>query len=315
MTPGYIGGCSPERGRSPWTRAGRGPVDAILHCPVAPQEPACSAPIDQSSELLAARTYQTRYEFAVIEDVDRRPVVDNGEREDRERDTSSNATAPAVRLIRAGRTNGANLRAIMAARATFSAPRNSKRPCDHGARHDIGVKYGHQRLEVALPGSREVGVDNGPLTCQVTVGRRRGTSDAAPGPARELPVASGDRSMSAAISSNGTPNMSCSTNARRCAGLRAPITTCRAIPTASASRASCSGSSPASIEMIGSGKTRRVDPQDVSAGAAVCSNRSVRRPWSATPRGCRFPLRPLAGVAATPPGPHHRRRSSDPTIR
>ena len=56
-----------------------------------------------------------------------------------------------------------------------------------GARHDIGVKYGHQRLEVALPGSCEVGVDDGPLTSQVRVGLRRGTSDAAPGPARELP--------------------------------------------------------------------------------------------------------------------------------
>ena len=40
----------------------------------------------------------------------------------------SNATAPAVPLISAGRTKGANLRKVIAARATFSAPRSSNTP-------------------------------------------------------------------------------------------------------------------------------------------------------------------------------------------
>ncbi len=67
-------------------------------------------------------------------------------------------------------------------------------------------------------------------------------------------VASGERSTIAAISSNGTANMSCSTNASRSAGLSVSSTTCSAIPTESASNASCSGSVPiAGSSMIRSG--------------------------------------------------------------
>jgi hypothetical protein len=56
------------------------------------------------------------------------------------------------------------------------------------------------------------------------------------------------------MSSNGTANMSCSTNASRSAGLSVSSTTCSAIPTESASKASCSGSVPsAGSSMSGSG--------------------------------------------------------------
>ena len=57
-------------------------------------------------------------------------------------------------------------------------------------------------------------------------------------------AATGVRSIIGAISSNVTPNMSCSTNASRSAGARVSSTTNRASPTEVASRASCSGSIP-----------------------------------------------------------------------
>ena len=64
-------------------------------------------------------------------------------------------------------------------------------------------------------------------------------------------VAVGVRPTIGAISSNGTANTSCSTNATRSAGASESSTTSNASPTESPSRASCSGSMPASGLTIG----------------------------------------------------------------
>jgi len=66
-------------------------------------------------------------------------------------------------------------------------------------------------------------------------------------------AAPGERPTTAASSSNGTANMSCSTNATRSAGASVSSTTSSARPTESASSASCSGSIPSSRLPIGSG--------------------------------------------------------------
>jgi hypothetical protein len=55
------------------------------------------------------------------------------------------------------------------------------------ARHDVGVQHRDQSPKVALPGGGEEGVDDGPLTSQVGVRRRRGAADPASGPAGKLP--------------------------------------------------------------------------------------------------------------------------------
>ena len=59
--------------------------------------------------------------------------------------------------------------------------------------------------------------------------------------------------MTVAISSKGTANMSCSTNASRSAGASVSSTTSRASPTESARTACCSGSAALSELTIGSG--------------------------------------------------------------
>jgi hypothetical protein len=61
------------------------------------------------------------------------------------------------------------------------------------------------------------------------------------------------RSTIGAISSNGTPNMSCRTKARRSAGERVSRTTSRAIPTESANSAWWAGSLSSPVLRIGSG--------------------------------------------------------------
>jgi len=75
-------------------------------------------------------------------------------------------------------------------------------------------------------------------------------------------VAAGLRSTSGAISSKGSPNMSCSTNARRSAGESVSSTTSGASPTESAMSASCSGS---------------VGPSRVTLGICSASSRRARR--------------------------------------
>jgi predicted enzyme related to lactoylglutathione lyase len=64
-------------------------------------------------------------------------------------------------------------------------------------------------------------------------------------------VAVGESSTIGAISSNGTANMSCSTNASRSAGVSVSSTTSKARPTESASTASCSGSVPGTSPATG----------------------------------------------------------------
>jgi hypothetical protein len=81
----------------------------------------------------------------------------------------------------------------------------------------------------------------------------------------------------AAISSNGTAKVSCSTNASRSAGASLSRTTSSASPTASASSASCSGSSTSGWLMTGSG---RCTPRGSSRRAA--RERSMSRHTRAT---------------------------------
>ncbi len=59
--------------------------------------------------------------------------------------------------------------------------------------------------------------------------------------------------MRLAISSNGTPNMSCSTKVSRSGGVSVSRTMSSASPTESASSASCSGSMRSARSTIGSG--------------------------------------------------------------
>jgi hypothetical protein len=63
--------------------------------------------------------------------------------------------------------------------------------------------------------------------------------------------------VAAAISPNGRPNMSCSTNATRSAGASVSSTTSMASPTESASTASCSGPAAAMAWSTASGSSRR----------------------------------------------------------
>ena len=123
---------------------------------------------------LAGR-HQLRDQLAVVEDVERHDaVVDDGEGEDRERASPSKATAPAVPLISAGRTDvretagghrvaGEVLRAADLLRALAGV----------GAQQDVGVEDGDEGVEVALARGGEVGVDDRALAGEVGVGRRR----------------------------------------------------------------------------------------------------------------------------------------------
>ena len=122
------------------------------------------------------------------------------------------------------------------------------------AEDDVGVEHLEQRVEVAGPRGGEEGVDD--LALAAEVGDR--ASGAAPRTRRRARLASwraaaGVRSTIAAISSNGTPNMSCSTKARRSAGDSVSRTTSRASPTESASTACWAGSASSPVLTIGSG--------------------------------------------------------------
>src|SRR6516225_5049371 len=64
-------------------------------------------------------------------------------------------------------------------------PARAVRP-EVGAEHDVRVEDGQQRVEVAVPGGGQEGVNDLPLPVQVRVGHGR-LLDAAPGPAGELP--------------------------------------------------------------------------------------------------------------------------------
>ena len=100
-------------------------------------------------------------------------------------------------------------------------------------------------LEVAGAGGGQEGVDDLRCRCESAVGDRV----ASPCTRRRARLASffvatGERPTMGAIWSNGTANMSCSTNAIRSAGASVSSTTSSARPTESASSASSSGSLP-----------------------------------------------------------------------
>ena len=133
-------------------------------------------------------------------------------------------------------------------------PPTARRPrAEVGSEHDIGVEHGDQSIEVpsraaarkASTTSRCASRSASGTVCSAWTRRRARLAS--------WRAASGERSMIEAISSKGTANMSCSTNANRSAGLSVSRTTSKARPTESASRASCSGSVPSARSMIGSG--------------------------------------------------------------
>ena len=168
-------------------------------------------------------------------------------------------TAPAAPLTSAGRTHGESRAKLIARSATARAPRTTAEPGRRGprvgAQHDIRVEDRDERVEVALRGTRRR------RRRRPRAGAARsasGTGRAAPCTRRRARLAScraavGERPTIGAISSNGTANMSCSTNASRSAGVSVSSTTSSASPTESASSASCSGSAPSARLTIGSG--------------------------------------------------------------
>jgi hypothetical protein len=132
--------------------------------------------------------------------------------------------------------------------------------------HHVRVQQGEQRFEIAAARRGQERFDDLAPPGQVRV--RCGTApDAAAGTARELPGAAGVLPITGAISSNGTANMSCSTNATRSAGPSASSTTSSASPTESASSASSPGSRRSSsgsgwVSRGSSGWLRRVRSRD-----------------------------------------------------
>ena len=98
--------------------------------------------------------------------------------------------------------------------------RRLRQRADVGAQHDVRVEHREQRLEVAVARGGEERVDHLALACR----DRRPASVVAPWTRRRARLAScraasGERSTIGAISSKGTANMSCSTNASRSAGV------------------------------------------------------------------------------------------------
>ena len=185
---------------------------------------------------------------------------------------SGAATRPAAPLTSAGRPELASAANCIAPAATVARPVDlpgEGKRAGVGAQHDVGIEHGQQALEVALAGGGQEGVDDPALLVRVGVG-----DGGAPCTRRRARLASwraavGVRSTIGAISSNGTANMSCRTNARRSAGGSVSSTTSSARPTESASSASCSGSMPAALETIGSGMR-------TWSGSSVSSRRDSR---------------------------------------
>ena len=123
-----------------------------------------------------------------------------------------------------------------------------------GAQHDVGVEHG----DAARSKSPSRAAARNASTTSRWAARSASGAGVAPCTRRRARLASwraasGERSTIGAISSNGTANMSCRTNASRSAGVSVSSTTSSARPTESASSASCSGSVPSSRSTIGSG--------------------------------------------------------------
>ena len=169
--------------------------------------------------------------------------------------------------------------------ATAAAPRTSRVGAHRlhrggvGPEHDVRVEHREQRVEVAAARGGEEGVDD------LRAGGLRSGSPRRPAPCtrRRARLAScraavGERPTIGAISSNGTANMSCSTNASRSAGASVSSTTSSARPTESASSASCSGSTPLVAARDRLGRVRaRAAPR-----AATLRERSMSRHTRAT---------------------------------
>ena len=94
-------------------------------------------------------------------------------------------------------------------------------------------------------------------------------------------AADGERPTMGAISSKGTANMSCSTNASRSEGPSVSSTTSSARPTESASRASCAGSIRPPGSRSGRARARPEAPRAATCASAACQGTPARRPSSA----------------------------------
>ena len=114
------------------------------------------------------------------------------EAHDRERPAAGGATTtPAAPFTSAGRTNGeaARTRSPARPRPARREPRTRRRGADAavGSQHDVRVEHRDQRLEVAVAGGGEEGVDDFALAGEIGVGHRGRSLHPAPRAARELP--------------------------------------------------------------------------------------------------------------------------------
>ena len=217
----------------------------------------------------------------------------DGERHDRDR-PAAGRDDDAGRAVDQHRADASRAgRANMSARpATASAPLHARSDGPSRRRRRAARRRGRARRPA--PRSRRRGRRRGRRRPPRAGGARSGPASAArpaPGAGRGWraggsPPASGRRS--AAMSSKGTANMSCSTKASRSAGASVSSTTSSASPTESASSASCSGSMPSSGLTIGSG-TCAVERllAAASGGSAACRGTPGRRRSSASRRGSR----------------------------
>ena len=223
----------------------------------APQNPHARARQESSS----TRQVELAQALGVGEHVDLDDLaVGDREAGDRERPPSRATTKPAAPLTSAGRANAASRAKLSARSATASRAPDLPRRAARGRRRDRRAARRRGRAPRRAPRSRppRAAARKASTTSrwrgEVGVGRRRrrpgragarGSRAGAPRPASGPTIG--------AISSNGTANMSCSTNASRSAGCSVSSTTSSARPTESASSASCSGSTPSSRLTIGSG--------------------------------------------------------------
>ena len=167
------------------------------------------------------------------------------------------AIRPAAPFTRTGRAEVASQAKPRAAPATASAPRTSR---DVPARSARSTTSGSSTASRASRSPPRAAARKASTTARWRARSASGTA-AAPRTRRRARLASWraaatERPSMPAISSNGTPNRSWSTNASRSAGVRVSSTTSRAKPTPSATSAWCSGSAPSGRVTTGSGRRR-----------------------------------------------------------
>ena len=190
-------------------------------------------------------------------DLDDPPAADR-ERAERQRAALAHHEYSSCTVDDHGPPVGRQLRELQRPRGDVLGPANHGRELRPGgagidAEDDVGVEDCEQGVEVAVAG----GGANASTTSRWAA-RPTSGSGAWPRTRRRARLASwraasGERSTIGAISSNGTPNMSWRTNESRSAGVSVSMITKRAMPTESASSASCSGSSSPSRATSGSG--------------------------------------------------------------